>query len=144
MSTPENHTYHLLQLAAHSLKKSSDNMLVNASRVTTAQAAVLTLVASGDGVTQNEMARRLGINESAITSMIAKLLDRRLVSRSRSKTDARARQIRITAKGKRALAKADVQFRKINSSLERIIGKSDVTEINRKLAAIAKGFHESS
>ena len=59
MSASKSRLYHRLQLAAHRVQKSADRALLAAAEITTAQAAVLTLVARG-AITQREVATQLG------------------------------------------------------------------------------------
>ena len=68
MSASKSRLYHRLQLAAHRLQKSADRAVLAAAEITTAQAAVLTLVAGG-AVSQREVATQLGLDESAVTAM---------------------------------------------------------------------------
>ena len=68
MSASKSRLYHRLQLAAHRLQKSADRAVLAAAEITTAQAAVLMLVAGGAN-SQREVATQLGLNESAVTAM---------------------------------------------------------------------------
>ena len=75
MSASKHRVYHRLQLAAHRLQKAADRAVMAAAGITTAQAAVLSIVAADGPVTQLSVARKLGLNESAMTAMIARLRD---------------------------------------------------------------------
>ena len=75
MSASKHRIYHRLQLAAHRLQKAADRAVMAAAGITTAQAAVLSIVAADGPVSQRNVARKLGLNESAMTAMIARLRD---------------------------------------------------------------------
>lgn len=57
----------------------------------------------GDGITQNELALRCGIDGSTLVRLLDILGEQGLVERRVSPTDRRARLIYLTAKGRRAL-----------------------------------------
>ena len=71
MSASKHRVYHRLQLVAHRLQKAADRTVMAAAGITTAQAAVLSIVAADGPVTQRSVARKLGLNESAMTAMTA-------------------------------------------------------------------------
>ncbi|WP_316228953.1 MarR family winged helix-turn-helix transcriptional regulator [Bradyrhizobium sp. SZCCHNR1070] len=58
---------------------------------------------AGDGITQNELAVRCGIDGSTLVRLLDILGEQGLVERRVSPTDRRARLIFLTAKGRRAL-----------------------------------------
>ncbi len=99
MSASKHRTYHRLQLAAHRIQKAADRVLLNAADVTTSQAAVLSIVAADRPVTQRIVAKQLGLNESALTAMISRLLALGMIERMRDEDDARAWRLKLTADG---------------------------------------------
>ena len=74
MSARKLRLYHTLQLVAHALQKVADREIGNCVDLTTAQAAVLSVLASGEGDTQRHVARALAVNESAVVAMVNRLL----------------------------------------------------------------------
>ena len=74
-------------------------LLLDAAAVTTAQAAVLTIVAARENATQSDVADALGFNESAVTAMATRLLKLGLLERVRSATDGRAWCLRVSTAG---------------------------------------------
>lgn len=117
--------YHRLQLAAHRVQKSADRALLAAAEITTAQAAVLTLVARG-AVSQREVAMQLGLNESALTAMAQRLLGMGLLERVRDEADARAWQLRLSGDGRAALKRIDQPFRGINQTIETALTPDEI------------------
>lgn len=142
MSASKSRLYHRLQLAAHRLQKSADRALLAAAEITTAQAAVLTLVARG-AVTQREVATQLGLNESAVTAMTHRLLGMGLLERVRDEADARAWQLRLSADGRGALKRIEQPFKSINQTIETVLNGEEIAHFADYLQRIASAFDEA-
>ncbi|MEQ1930907.1 MAG: MarR family transcriptional regulator [Parvularculaceae bacterium] len=79
---------------------------VGASGPTPRQFEVLYSVAQNEGLSQTDLVRATGIDRSTLADMIARMLKKGLLSRSRTREDARANAVSITASGKRMLSSA--------------------------------------
>ena len=142
MSASKLRIYHRLQLAAHRIQKAADRAVLQASGVTTAQAAVLAVVASDRDATQRSVARQLGINESAVTAMVARLMDMRLIERVRDDEDARTWRLHLTAEGRAGLKKIEGPFRRINERIEAAIDPNALEQLADHLGRIGETFAE--
>ena len=142
MSASKSRLYHRLQLAAHRLQKSADRAVLAAAEITTAQAAVLMLVAGG-AVSQREVATQLGLNESAVTAMARRLLGMGLLERVRDEDDARAWQLRLSDDGRTALKRIELPFRRINQTIETVLSPEEITHFADYLRRIAATFEDS-
>ena len=107
-----------LQRVAHRLRKRADQAMVEAGGITVAQAAALGIIAGADNVTQRHVARALGINESAMTTMVLRLEALGLVTRERSREDSRAMELKLTDVGALALDRARNAFDAINAAID--------------------------
>ncbi len=143
MSAADDKIYFLLQQGAHVLKKESDKILIGEVGITTAQAAVLAMIENRKGTTQKQIAERLRQNESAITAMVSRLIDRGLVTKRRSKSDARVWQIQVTQKGAQATSKAKRHFSAINRRLDDAIGPSNSKAFAQQLLSIIRPFDKT-
>ena len=74
--------------------------------LTPRQFTVLHAVQEDEGLSQTDLVRKTGIDRSTLADMISRLLKKGLLARERTKTDARANSVRITAAGKKALSSA--------------------------------------
>ncbi|MEP3225828.1 MAG: MarR family winged helix-turn-helix transcriptional regulator [Parasphingorhabdus sp.] len=110
--------YFLIQRTAHVLKKRADADLVESGGMSTAQAAVMAIVASENGVSQRHLADKLKQRESAITTMANRLLKAGYISRTRSDTDGRAWILKSTNKGQSALEKVSKSFAEVNAIID--------------------------
>ena len=142
MSASKSRLYHRLQLAAHRLQKSADRAVLAAAEITTAQAAVLMLVAAGAN-SQREVATQLGLNESAVTAMARRLLGMGLLERVRDEADARAWQLRLSDEGRAALKRIELPFKRINQTIETVLSPEEITHFADYLRRIAVAFEDS-
>ncbi len=72
--------------------------------LTPAEAGVLRIVARQAGINQRELAVRLGLAQSRMVALIDSLQGAHLVFRSRSATDRRSQELRLTEQGTVVLA----------------------------------------
>jgi MarR family transcriptional regulator, temperature-dependent positive regulator of motility len=70
------------------------------------QFAVLAAVSETPGVSQSDLVRATGIDRSTLADMIARMEKKNLLSREASKSDGRAKSVKLTAKGQRKLTDA--------------------------------------
>jgi len=91
----------------HRASQSADVTFVRqvGDRLNARQYAVLRAVAQGEGLSQQAIVEATGIDRSTLASMVQRLVRRGLLQRRRTKQDARAYAVRLTAAGKDALMK---------------------------------------
>lgn len=140
MSALKHRLYQRLQLAAHRVQKAADRGLIGAAQVTTAQAAVLAVIAAAGSATQREVAGQLGLNESAITAMATRLLRLDLVRRERDPADPRAWRLQLSDKGRDALARSAAAFEHINGTLESVLQPDELSALAEYLQRIQTAF----
>lgn len=129
--------YANIQHSAHLLKKAADRELMTAAGVTTAQAAVMAVVAAEEQPTQKAVAEALGLNESAMTAMIKRLIALGYIDRQTCANDGRARQLSLTLGGVTALEHIGEPFARINRRLEKALGVDGIAVCagyNKKIA----------
>ncbi len=136
MSAAEHRLYFLLQIAAHRLRTEADRALLDTAGVTTAQAAVLQLVASLSEPTQRKLAELLQQNESAITAMVGRLTAAGLIVRAPHPTDGRAWILELTPQGEAAIEAGRPAFNAINAALDAAIGDKNTARFGATLRAI--------
>lgn len=129
-----------LQRAARLAQLEADRALVEAAGVTVAQAAVLSIVASGTSVSQRDVARRLGLHESAVTAVVSRLERAGAMVRGRDPGDARQWRLVLTPQGQRALEQARGPFEAINQRIGSALGPQGVESFAEHLNAVAAAF----
>lgn len=140
MSARKVRLFHRLQLAAHNTQKFADRLVSEASSLTTAQTAALMVLANKEGSTQKEIAVALGVNESAITAMINRLLKLGYIVRKRSETDKRTWTLSLTKEAKVALEQSRKPFGKVNKIIENQLTPKEIEALAGYLERIAKAF----
>ena len=71
--------------------------------VTPRQIAVLVVIADREDLNQTDVTEATGIDRSTLADIVRRLVDRKLVSRKRTKEDARAYALKVTDAGRRVL-----------------------------------------
>ncbi len=132
--------YHRLQVAAHAVAKSSDRRMVDVVGLSTSQVAVLTVISVGTRVTQREVAAALGVNESAVTTMVRRLERLRCLTRDRDDTDGRAIVLTLTRDGRGVLERSRNAFALINESIERALSGDEIAAAASALGELTDAF----
>lgn len=128
--------YHRLQIAAHRLKTFADRDGLAHAGVTAAQSGAMFVIALKPGATQRDVAKALHQRESAVTTMVSRLIAGGFVRRDRAKTDGRAWTLSLTPKGERALETVKDRTRAMNAKLKAAMGEADHAALARALDAI--------
>jgi len=76
--------------------------------LTPRQFAVLLTVAQNESISQIGLVEKTGIDRSTLADLVKRLVDRGLLQRRRTKEDARANALRISANGRRALSASQI------------------------------------
>ncbi|KAF0184579.1 MAG: MarR family transcriptional regulator [Alphaproteobacteria bacterium] len=132
--------YHRLQIAAHRAQKAADRAVLDAADITTAQAAVLAVVAANEPVAQRTVADQLGLNESAVTAMVARLMKLALLERERDEMDARAWRLSLSREGRHALRRIEKPFGGINEIMEAALSPEEIVQLAGILSRLAAAF----
>lgn len=136
MSASKHRLYFLLQTTAHRLKKQADTALLAEGSLTTAQAAVMGVIASQGPVSQRHVAGVLSLRESAMTPMVARLVNGGFISKARSTVDQRAWQLELTEQGAAALHTVQASFAKVNAVIDEELGLEGVEGVAHALKKI--------
>jgi DNA-binding MarR family transcriptional regulator len=144
MSAQKARLYHRLQIAARRVQKAADRAVLAAAEITTAQAAVLAVVAASEPVAQRTVADKLGLNESAVTAMVARLMKLDLIERARDESDARAWRLRLSRPGRQALKRVEKPFQEINDAMEAELSSAEIVQLASLLTRVGAAFVEEN
>jgi DNA-binding MarR family transcriptional regulator len=136
MAASDQRVLHLLQLAAHRVRTHGDRSGIAVAGVTMAQAGALFAIHSKPGATQRELARMLKQGESAVTAMVTRLLEAKLVERRTSAVDERAWSLFLTPKGAKALLELRKLLNEMNARLTDALGEDGVQQLAAALRLI--------
>lgn len=107
------------------------------SNLTPRQFAVLLTVRQNEGLSQTDLVKRTGIDRSTLADMISRLINRKLLSRTRTKEDARANSVKITAAGRKQLDKHTSLVRKAENKILGPVAVSQRAGFMKALKAIS-------
>lgn len=107
-----------------------------AGDLTKQQFTVLTAVEQHDGVSQTELVGVTGIDRSTLAEMIRRMIEKGLLDRERTETDARANAVRIAAGGRKALRAARSANERVEKILVTTLSAADRVRFTKMLAAI--------
>lgn len=95
--------------------------------LTQRQFAVLSAVATQEGLTQTDLVRITGIDRSTLADMAARMIAKGLLERQRSTSDARANAVSLTDAGRAALEDAQPKMAAVDARLLKLLsgGKRD-------------------
>lgn len=130
---------HLLRRAqqyAHDLYAAE----VGADGPTPRQFEVLHTVAQNEGLSQTDLVRSTGIDRSTLADMIARMIKKGHLSRQRTKDDARANAVSITASGKRVLQGAMNAVTRAETAALNVLPKAQQSGFMKALAAYAEAL----
>ena len=141
-------------MAKYNLEKSVSHLLRRAQQysydqfanqvgndgLTPRQFIVLTAVAENEGLSQTDLVRRTGIDRSTLADMISRMLKKGLLARQRTKADARANSVKITASGRRAMNATTTKVQKADTAVLKVIPKGKQAELLRILSMISEAI----
>ena len=130
---------HLLRRAqqyAHDLYSKE----VGSSGPTPRQYEVLHVVANNAGLSQTDLVRETGIDRSTLADMIARMMKKGLLSRKRTKEDARANAVSITASGRKMLNAANAKVAKSEKAALSVLPKSQQAAFMKALRTYAEAL----
>jgi DNA-binding MarR family transcriptional regulator len=107
---------HLLHRAQQIAANQSATSL-KAAGVTLRQFSVLAALSGNEGVSQSDLVNATGIDRSTLADMVQRMESGGLIKRVNSKTDARAKSVSLTAKGRKAFDKALPSVRSADAAL---------------------------
>ncbi|MFI5587815.1 MarR family winged helix-turn-helix transcriptional regulator [Amycolatopsis sp. NPDC051758] len=136
MPEPDQRLFFLLQQAAHRLRVAADRRCLAAAGITTAQLGALFAIREG-GLTQRELAARLGQRESAVTTMVTRLADAGLVGRSAHPREHRAVVLELTATGEDALVRVAPEIEEFNAQLREVLGDEGFLRTSEAVGKLA-------
>ncbi|MGV9362263.1 MarR family winged helix-turn-helix transcriptional regulator [Amycolatopsis sp. NPDC003731] len=137
MPEPDQRLFFLLQQAAHRLRVAADRRCLAAAGITTAQLGALFAVREG-GLTQRELAARLGQRESAVTAMVTRLVDAGLVGKNTHPHEHRAVVLELTAAGEDALVRVAPEIEEFNAQLRAVLGEAGFRQTAEAVGKLAR------
>ena len=134
--------YYKLNQAQHLLSKRVDAELAGALGIKTAQLGAVFFLLKHDGCMLKEISTGLGLNNSAITTLVVRMEKGGLLTRESCSVDGRSYRIHLTNKAKSIGQKAIPVAKELNSMLAQGFSDEEIDTVIRFLDSIislAKG-----
>ena len=125
------------------MQKYSDREMSASANITTAQIGVLTVIANQSAIRQKDVATELGLNESAVTPMVRRLVRDNYIERTVSESDGRAKILTLTKAGKAVQRSAKPPFVEINSLIESTLTEQEIEQLTDVLNRLRTTFEEA-
>lgn len=108
------------------------------------QFTVLLAVAQNEGASQTDLVGLTGIDRSTLADLVARLIKRNFLQRKRTKEDARANSIKLSAAGKRALKSTQPGALSADKKLLKAVPMDKRKEFLSALVCISDALEEAS
>lgn len=125
--------FHLISQARQNIFRSADSVFLDALGISGTQAIALFAVKQDEGCQLRGLARQLQLKDSAITGLVARMVDGGLILRKPCADDGRASSLYVTKKGDRILEKALPLFGAINAQLKSDFSSDELAVVARFL-----------
>ena len=89
--------------------------------VTPRQLAVLAMIADREDPSQTDITEATGVDRSTLADIVRRLVNRKLVSRKRTKLDARAYALKVTDAGRSVLAASLPALTRVEAELLKVL-----------------------
>lgn len=107
------------------------------------QFPLLNCVNQYPGITQREIARKLGVSPPSITNSVKRMEKNGLLMKRENQTDLRCSQISLTQKGKKVLEVCESKIDKVDASLFLNFTEEELTALNEFMARILDNLNKS-
>lgn len=113
---------------------------VGSGGLTARQFTVLFAISEKEGLSQTDLVRRTGIDRSTLADMISRLTSKGYVARQRTKDDARANSVKLTASGKKILSTHEPKVMKAETAALSLLPKAQQAGFMKALTAYAEAL----
>ncbi|MEM7741694.1 MAG: MarR family transcriptional regulator [Pseudomonadota bacterium] len=113
---------------------------VGSGGLTSRQFTVLHAISEQEGLSQTDLVRKTGIDRSTLADMIARLTSKGYVARQRTKDDARANAVKLTAAGKKSLTGSESKVMKAETAALSLLPKTQQGGFMKALQAYAEAL----
>ena len=109
----------LLHLLHRAIQAGTDRFAkaLDGSDLTARQLVILKAIDANDSASQTAIVDVTGVDRSTLADIVRRLVKRRLISRKRTKEDARAYALTLTDAGRRAIQEADPVLRAVEKEM---------------------------
>jgi MarR family transcriptional regulator, temperature-dependent positive regulator of motility len=122
---------------AHQVSNDYFQQVFGDNGLTPRQLAVLSAVARNEGASQTDIVEMTGVDRSTLADIVRRLIKKGLLTRRRTKTDARTYAVRLTPAGESVLAEATPLAEAVEERLLTPLPAARRSELLRDLETLA-------
>jgi DNA-binding MarR family transcriptional regulator len=115
---------------------------MGAGDLTPRQFAVLVTVASHEGLSQTNLVEKTGIDRSTLADVVRRMLKKGLLSRRRTKDDARAYAVKLTDEGWRVLRATEPLAKRVDDRILAVLSMPQRDRLLQDLNAIVDSLQQ--
>ena len=104
------------------------------------QTAALMFIGKKEGCLQKELAKMLGLNHSAITGLVGRMIKNNLIYRQACQDDGRASRLFLTPQGKNKAPQIKPLIQELNTKLTNDFSDAEIDTVLRFLNNIVDNF----
>lgn len=131
----------MLNAAQHRLFKYAEGESEKATGLSVTQSAALLFIAKNEGCLQKALADATGLNQSAVTGLVARMLKNKLLERKPCPDDGRAARLYLSDKGRAVVPQIQLLVKRLNRQLTAEFTSSEIDTVTRFLNTIVNNYH---
>ncbi|KEF32641.1 MAG: MarR family transcriptional regulator [Gammaproteobacteria bacterium] len=132
--------FYLLNKGRHRVYKSADQLSEEHLGISVTQVGALLLINENEGCLLKDVARRLNLNNSALTGLAARMETRGLLERRPCDRDKRASRLYLTDLGRQKITEAKPLIADLNARMTEGFDEQEVAVILKFLNHLANDF----
>lgn len=114
------------------------------TELTPRQFAILVTVAQNPDVSQTGLVEQTGVDRSTLADIVRRLVEKGLVQRKRTRSDARMYAVRLTAKGKAALSSIRPAAARVDARILSVLPTGQRADFIEALGEIVRAMSQSA
>ncbi|ARU57400.1 MarR family transcriptional regulator [Oleiphilus messinensis] len=129
----EKRLFYLMNTAQHRMFKYADSQSERRIGLSVTQSAALMFIAKNEGCLQKALAEAMGLNQSAVTGLIGRMVKNRLIERKACNEDGRASRLYLAEKGKEKLPEIFPLVGEMNDKLTADFSAEEIETVTKFL-----------
>ena len=132
--------FFLINMAQHRMFKYADTHCEKNLGISVTQTAALMFIAKNEGCLQKDLTQALGLNHSAVTGLIGRMLKNELVKRKACNQDGRATRLFLSETGREKLPDIFPLIQQVNEKLTEDFSEQEIDTVTRFLNKVMQDF----
>ncbi|GAB3105790.1 winged helix-turn-helix transcriptional regulator [Aestuariicella hydrocarbonica] len=132
--------FYLMNIAQHRVFKYADAESEKRIGLSVTQSAALMFIATNEGCLQKALSEATGLNQSAVTGLVGRMMKNDLIDRKICPEDGRASRLYLSAKGQAKLPEVFPLIGELNKKLTAGMSTTEIDVVTKFLNNLIKEF----